>query len=363
MALRWFKRDKKGKTQHDGPHPEQAPPRTSVDDSTDRGDRASMQALAMASLAADDPQSPATERDAGYFTRLKTRLTKTRQTFSKGFDRIFAGKRALQADDLEQLEELLITADIGVQTTMELIEHLSALKLSDTEQVKNALKGQVLSILLQSHSTAPQAATPAKPHVVMVVGVNGVGKTTTIGKLAAASVKRGQKVLIAASDTFRAAANEQLTIWAERAGAEIVKHQEHADPAAVAFDAVAAAMNRGADIVYIDTAGRLHTKVNLMEELKKIKRSVSKKLPGAPHEVWLVLDATTGQNALSQAKLFHDALGVTGMILTKLDGTAKGGIVIRICGEMNLPLKYIGIGEKIEDLQHFDPKSFVDALF
>jgi fused signal recognition particle receptor len=240
---------------------------------------------------------------------------------------------------------------------------LSALKLSDTEQVKNALKDQVLSILLQSHSTVPQAATPAKPHVVMVVGVNGVGKTTTIGKLAAASVKRGQKVLIAASDTFRAAANEQLTIWAERAGAEIVKHQEHADPAAVAFDAVAAAMNRGADIVYIDTAGRLHTKVNLMEELKKIKRSVFKKLPGAPHEVWLVLDATTGQNALSQAKLFHDALGVTGMILTKLDGTAKGGIVIRICGEMNLPLKYIGIGEKIEDLQHFDPKSFVDALF
>jgi fused signal recognition particle receptor len=364
MTLRWFKKNKKGQSQHDGdgPQPLPAPPRTSVDDSADRGDRQSSQAPDAASLAAEDPEPAAAERDAGYFTRLKTRLTKTRQAFSKGFDRIFAGKRTLRDDDLEQLEELLITADIGVQTTMELIKHLAALKLSDPQQVKNALKDQVLSILLQSHPTAPPAATTAKPHVVMVVGVNGVGKTTTIGKLAAVSVKHGQKVLIAASDTFRAAANEQLTIWAERAGAEIVKHQELADPAAVAFDAVAAAMNRGADIVYIDTAGRLHTKVNLMEELKKIKRSVAKRLPGAPHEIWLVLDATTGQNALSQAKLFHDALDVTGIILTKLDGTAKGGIVIRICSEMNLPLKYIGIGEKIEDLQLFDPESFVDAL-
>jgi len=364
VALRWFRKDKKRETHHQGPQSKEVPPHALDEDSADRAERAPMEALDVGSpLDADEPETPAMERDAGYFSRLKTRLAKTRHAFSNGLDRIFAGKQALQADDLDQLEELLITADIGVQTTIELIEHLSALKLSDTQQVKNALKDQALSILLQSHSTDVQPASPAKPHVVMVVGVNGVGKTTTIGKLAAAWVRRGQKVLIAASDTFRAAANEQLTIWAERAGAEIVKQQEHADPAAVAFDAVAAAVSRNADIVYIDTAGRLHTKVNLMEELKKIKRSVSKKLPGAPHEILLVLDATTGQNALSQAKMFNDALGITGMVLTKLDGTAKGGIVIRICGEMKLPLKYIGIGEKIEDLQHFDPRSFVDALF
>jgi fused signal recognition particle receptor len=199
--------------------------------------------------------------------------------------------------------------------------------------------------------------------VILVVGVNGVGKTTTIGKIAASLKDSGQKVMIAAADTFRAAAAEQLMIWAEKSGAEFVRHKENADPAAVAFDAVAAARARGCDVVLIDTAGRLHTKVNLMEELKKIKRTVAKQIPGAPHEILLVLDATTGQNALSQAKLFNEALEVTGMALTKLDGTAKGGIVIGICSTLNIPLQYIGIGEKIEDLRPFNAEQFVDAMF
>ena len=197
----------------------------------------------------------------------------------------------------------------------------------------------------------------------MVVGVNGVGKTTTIGKLAAHATGKKQSVLIAAADTFRAAAIEQLSIWADRAGAELVKHKENSDPAAVAFDAIEAAMARAIDTVFVDTAGRLHTKVNLMEELKKIKRTIAKKIPDAPHEILLVLDATTGQNALAQAKMFHEALDLTGLALTKLDGTAKGGIVISICQSMQIPLHFIGVGESIEDLQPFDPEKFAEALF
>ena len=195
------------------------------------------------------------------------------------------------------------------------------------------------------------------------MGVNGVGKTTTIGKLAARYGAEGKKVLVAAADTFRAAAVEQLSIWAERAGADIVRHRDNADPAAVAYDGVEAGMARSVDVVLVDTAGRLHTKVNLMEELTKIKRIIGKKLPGAPHEILLVLDATTGQNALSQAKLFHEALDVTGLAMTKLDGTAKGGIVVGICSSLKIPLKYVGVGEKIDDLQRFDPGQFADALF
>ena len=197
----------------------------------------------------------------------------------------------------------------------------------------------------------------------MVVGVNGVGKTTTIGKLAAKATGNGERVLIAAADTFRAAAIEQLAIWAERAGADLVKHKENADPAAVAYDGMEAALARDIDTVFVDTAGRLHTKVNLMEELKKISRTITRKIPDAPHEILLVLDATTGQNALSQAKLFNDAMGLTGLALTKLDGTAKGGIVISICETLNIPLQYIGVGEGIEDLQQFEPEQFANALF
>ena len=311
----------------------------------------------------DDHEQPANEpnESGGYFRRLKDQLSKTRKTFSGGFDKIFAGKKDVDDDLLEELEELLITSDIGVQTALTLMQKISSSKLTDADQIKSLLKDEILSIL-QPPQPAPPETAPS-PRIIMVVGVNGTGKTTTIGKLAAKADASGKKVLIAAADTFRAAAIEQLMIWAERANADIVKHKDMADPAAVAFDAVEAASARGADMVLIDTAGRLHTKVNLMEELKKIKRTISKKIPNAPHEVLLILDATTGQNALSQAQLFNDALGITALALTKLDGTAKGGIVISICNTLKIPLKYIGIGEKIDDLQEFDASQFVDALF
>jgi fused signal recognition particle receptor len=310
----------------------------------------------------EEIQPPNEPNDSGgYFRRLKTQLSKTRKTFSGGFDKIFTGKKKVDDDLLEELEELLITSDIGVQTALALIEKISSSKITDANQIKSLLKDEILSILQPPESTPPE--TVSSPRVIMVVGVNGTGKTTTIGKLAAKAAASGKKVLIAAADTFRAAAIEQLMIWAERSNADIVKHREMADPAAVAFDAVEAASARGADMVLIDTAGRLHTKVNLMEELKKIKRTISNKIPDAPHEILLVLDATTGQNALSQAQLFDDALNITALALTKLDGTAKGGIVISICNTLKIPLKYIGIGENIEDLQEFDATQFVEALF
>ena len=311
--------------------------------------------------AEETDQQPEDEASGGYFRRLRDRLSKTRTTFSSGLDRIFTGKQRIDDDLLEELEELLITSDIGVQTAMTLMERVSSSKISEVDQIKSFLKDEILAIL-EPHTAEPEKARPA-PRVIMIVGVNGTGKTTTIGKLAARATASGEKVLIGAADTFRAAAIEQLMIWAQRANADIVKHKEMADPAAVAFDAVEAAKARKADLVLIDTAGRLHTKVNLMEELKKIKRAISKKIPDAPHEILLILDATTGQNALSQAELFNEALGVTGLVLTKLDGTAKGGIVISICNALKIPLKYIGIGEKVEDLQKFNAAEFVDALF
>jgi fused signal recognition particle receptor len=311
--------------------------------------------------ADDGGLQSAAETSGGYLRRLKGQLSKTRKTFSDGFDKIFAGKQGIDDALLEELEELLITSDIGVQTALTLMEKISASKISDVDQLKSLLKDEILSIL-QPATPAPEKSM-SSPWVIMVVGVNGTGKTTTIGKLAAKASASGKKVLIAAADTFRAAAIEQLMVWAERANADIVKHKEMADPSAVAFDAVEAASARGADMVLIDTAGRLHTKVNLMEELKKIKRTISKKIPDAPHEILLILDATTGQNALSQAQLFNEALGITALALTKLDGTAKGGIVISICNTLKIPLKYIGIGEKIEDLQKFDATQFVEALF
>jgi fused signal recognition particle receptor len=309
------------------------------------------------------PPAPADEPPARrrYFVRLRERLSKTRQSLSAGLGRVLTGKRRIDAELLEEIEELLITADIGVHTAARLIDRISAARAATEEELQAVLRAEILSILTHPPS-APRAAA-APPHVIMVVGVNGVGKTTTIGKLAARLTAGGRKVLIAAADTFRAAAVEQLAIWAERAGAEIVRHRDGADPAAVAFDAVEAALARGADVVIVDTAGRLHTKVNLMEEIKKVKRSIAKKLPEAPHEILLVLDATTGQNAVSQARLFHEALEITGIALTKLDGTAKGGIVVAICHEFDIPLRYIGIGEAIEDLQDFDPEQFVAALF
>lgn len=303
-----------------------------------------------------------TEKSVSFFKRLKNGLSKTRQILTINIENIFKGTIALDDKMLEELEELLITADIGVQTTMDIIQQLSktASNIKNAEDLKEHLRKELIKLLppIYSEDNVPDA----KPYVVMVVGINGVGKTTTIGKLAAKEALKNKKVIIAAADTFRAAAIEQLSIWAKRAGAEIVRHKDNSDPAAVAFDGVAAAVSRNADIVYIDTAGRLHTKSHLMEELKKIKRSISKKLPDAPHEILLVLDATTGQNAISQAKMFKDELGISGIVLTKLDGTAKGGIVVSICNTMGIPIKYLGVGESIEDLEPFNPVDFVNAL-
>jgi fused signal recognition particle receptor len=299
----------------------------------------------------------------GYIKRLRKGLAKTRKILTSDLTKLFAGNKKIDNDLLEGLEELLITSDIGVGTALDLIACISenSSNIQDAKALRSVLKEELLSIF-KNHPTLPDK-TNAHPNIIMVVGVNGVGKTTTIGKLAANYTAAGKKVLIAAADTFRAAAIEQLGIWADRAGADFVKHKDGADPAAVAYDGMEAALARGADIVLVDTAGRLHTRVNLMEELKKIKRTITKKVPDAPHEILLVLDATTGQNALSQAQLFNDALGITGIVLTKLDGTAKGGIVISIFSALQIPLKYVGVGENIEDLQPFDPVQFVNALF
>lgn len=294
--------------------------------------------------------------------RLKTGLSKTRKSLGSRLERVFAEKTIIDEQTIEEIEEALITADVGMETTMELVSRIQAnsSQIASPAQLRSFLKQEMLRVFDNMAQPAPIAE---KPHVIMVVGVNGVGKTTTIGKLAYRFQTGGHSVLMGAADTFRAAAVEQLTIWAQRAGAEIVSHRQNADPAAVAYDAVEAGTSRGADRIIIDTAGRLHTKVNLMEQLKKIKRSIAKKMPGAPHEVLLVLDATTGQNAIAQAKMFHEGVGITGLILTKLDGTAKGGIVVGICNTMKLPLHYIGVGESMEDLQPFNPKLFIDALF
>lgn len=375
MAFKWFKKKKHKQNKTDQSTDVEQPSSEPLDgrqSSELQANHLQIESGASQDPRAADAQKP-TEADAspdlpnrptaGYFQRLRNRLAKTRQALAGGFERIFSGRQKFDAEVLEELEELLITSDIGVETTMALIERISKASLSDVAQVKTALKKEILSILESRPDASAVPINTATPHVVLVVGVNGVGKTTTIGKLAASAGAAGKKVLIAAADTFRAAAVEQLGIWADRAKAEFVRHRENADPAAVAFDAVAAASARGCDLVLIDTAGRLHTKVNLMEELKKIKRTVARQVPGAPHEILLVLDATTGQNALSQARLFNDALSVTGLALTKLDGTAKGGIVIGICSALNIPLQYIGIGEQIEDLRPFDAEQFIDALF
>lgn len=375
MALSWFKKKK-------GPQEEPADvvqktdevfktPDTDSDaevrplegDEAGEDEKPEIEISASSSIEAQDIDHAVPEQTTGFFNRLKNGLSKTRKLLSTDINDLFAGKGNIDDQLLEELEERLITSDLGVQTTMDLIRSVSgkSSKISGPDQLKEVLKEKILE-LLSATITPPQHAAD-KPHVIMVIGVNGTGKTTTIGKLAAKFSASGKKVIVVAADTFRAAAIEQLTIWAERAGVEIIKHKEMSDPAAVAYDGIEAAVARNADIVLVDTAGRLHTKKNLMEELKKIKRTISKKVPGAPHEILLTLDATTGQNALAQAQLFNDALEVTGIALTKLDGTAKGGIAVSICSTLEIPLNYIGIGEKIEDLQEFNPIEFVNALF
>ncbi|NVO00164.1 MAG: signal recognition particle-docking protein FtsY [Geobacteraceae bacterium] len=309
-----------------------------------------------------------TEQDkpkTGFFDRLKKGLSKTSDALVGGIDRLLLGKKVIDADTLEELEEILISADIGVTTTVELVrgleQRLKRDELKDGDALRRALKEDILAKL--APYAEPLIPAGQTPFVILVIGVNGVGKTTTIGKLASRYALDGKKVLIAAADTFRAAAADQLAVWADRAGVDIVRHKEGADPSAVVFDGCKAAIARKADIMIIDTAGRLHTKVNLMEELKKIFRIIGREMPGAPHETLLVLDAGTGQNAISQAKIFKEAASVSGIALTKLDGTAKGGVVVAVCSELKLPVRFIGIGESIEDLRDFDPKQFVDALF
>ncbi|MBI5666121.1 MAG: signal recognition particle-docking protein FtsY [Nitrospirae bacterium] len=299
----------------------------------------------------------------GLFDRLKEGLFKTKKTLIENVERLVSGRTV---DDrlLDEFEELLIMADVGPQAAESITKSLRAKvkeqKIRNEKDLKDAFKEEVKKILIDGHKVM---CAGEKPFVVLTVGVNGVGKTTTIGKLARRFTDHGFTVTLAAGDTFRAAAIEQLEIWADRAGAQIVKHRSGADPAAVAFDAVASAKSKNIDVVIIDTAGRLHTKSNLMEELKKIKRVIGKEKPSAPHEVLLVVDATSGQNAINQAKIFNEAVGVTGIALTKLDGTAKGGIILAINKELNIPVKLIGVGEAVEDLQDFNPGEFVDALF
>ena len=302
----------------------------------------------------------------GIINKFRKGLSKTRKILTTDIDELFSAGKKPEQDVMERLEEILITSDFGIETTMEIIEKISKKSgKSNTDDLKRAIINELIDLfsVVDNLGDTPCTIETQKPYVIMVVGVNGTGKTTTLGKLAGKYGSNGKKVLIAAADTFRAAAIEQVEIWAKRSNASIVKHRPGSDPAAVAFDAVDASIARGIDIVLIDTAGRLHTKKNLMEELKKIKRSIGKRLKGAPHEVLMTLDATTGQNAISQAKLFNEAVGITGLALTKLDGTAKGGIVAAIAKNMNLPLKFIGVGEGIDDLENFDAKLFINALF
>lgn len=297
--------------------------------------------------------------------KLRHSLAKTRENIAGRLVNLLGGKKQLDEDFFEELEEILLTADVGVATTLRLVEALRQRSkkenIIDSSSLSAILQEEVVSLLGEEVPRLNWA--PSAPTVILIVGVNGTGKTTTIGKLAYRLRQQGKRVILAAADTFRAAAAEQLAIWAERAGAELIRHQPGADPGAVVFDALKAARNRQADAVLVDTAGRLQTKTNLMEELKKIRRVIERELPGAPHEVLLVLDATTGQNALSQARLFHEAVGVTGIVLTKLDGTAKGGVVLAIVNELKIPVKLVGLGEGLYDLEEFRPREFALALF
>jgi fused signal recognition particle receptor len=308
------------------------------------------------------------EAEAG--RTLAAGLERTRGGFMARLNALFAGGKAVDEAVLADLEEVLFTADIGVRTATKLLEaareRVKRKELSDADRLKAALREEIARILALDGAPGDGGAPAlgaARPWVVMVVGVNGSGKTTTIGKLAAKLRGSGHSVVLAAGDTFRAAAGEQLEIWAERVGAPVVRGKEGSDPASVCFEAVQRGAAEKADVVICDTAGRLHTKTPLMEELKKVKRVIGKAAAGAPHEVLLVLDATNGQNAIAQARQFHEALGVTGLVLTKLDGTAKGGVIIGICDELRIPVRFVGIGETVADLKPFVPKEFVEALF
>lgn len=305
-------------------------------------------------------------KEKGFLERLHQGLSKTRSGLTGRLDKLMFRGRKIDEDLFEELEEILFTSDIGVAATQELItlvqDSMAKKELDNPDRLKEVLKENMINFL-DVPGVEHTSSAPGEPLVIMVIGVNGVGKTTTIGKAAYLFKEQGKKVMMVAADTFRAAAIEQLAIWGERVGANVIRQAHGTDPSSIVFDAIPAAIARKMDVVFIDTAGRLHTKINLMDELQKIRRVIGHKLPGAPHQVWLVLDATTGQNAISQAEMFYKALSVTDIILTKLDGTAKGGIVVGIAHQLGLPIRFIGVGEQIDDLQPFDAKDFVDAIF
>lgn len=311
-----------------------------------------------------EDEQPEEEHKLGFFARLKLGLEKTKKNIFGGIESVLGGFTKIDDDLFDELEEALIMADLGVDTTLKVIENLKKRvkkeHAEDPALITGMLQDEIAEILVEG---AEEEFKIVPPTVILVIGVNGVGKTTTIGKLAANYKAEGKSVMLAAADTFRAAAIDQLKIWGERSGVDVICHEENSDPAAVVFDAVNAAKNRKTDVLICDTAGRLHNKKNLMDELKKIARVIGREYPEANTEVFLVLDATTGQNALQQAKLFNEVADITGLILTKLDGTAKGGIVIAIKNELNIPVRYIGVGEGIADLQEFNPSEFAKALF
>ncbi len=306
------------------------------------------------------------EKKAGLFERMKKALGATKETLISRIEAVLVSRPTIDETVLDELEGTLLGADLGVRVTERImdavrLQHKKGM-LKTADDAKSEIRAQLLSIL-NARSVPEPTASESTPQVWMIVGVNGTGKTTTIGKLAARLSREGRKILVCAADTFRPAAIEQLTVWAERSGAELIKSKIGADPSAVLHDALSASVARGSDIVIIDTAGRLHTKSNLMQELDKMRRVAGRKIPGAPHEVLLVVDATTGQNGLIQAREFMKFTGITGLIVTKLDGTAKGGILFSICQELGIPVQFIGIGESLEDLLEFSPEAFVDSLF
>ncbi len=315
--------------------------------------------MAIQTLFGSVPQEP------NLLDRLKAGIQKTRAGFVERVEDLIAGKKEISPELLEELEYALITADIGVRTTTEILERIrervDRSLVNDAAELKQLIREHLLEVLQATDRPMAQVKTP--PAVVMIVGVNGSGKTTTIGKLATRFKSEGHSVLLCAADTFRAAAIEQLVVWGDRTGTDVIRQKAGADPSAVVFDALQAAKARKSDYLIVDTAGRLHTKENLMAELEKMRRTAGKVVPGAPHEVWLVLDATTGQNGLEQARKFTESSGVTGIVLTKLDGTAKGGVVVAIARELNLPIRFIGVGEKGDDLLPFEPEEFINSLF
>ena len=306
------------------------------------------------------------EQKPGFLDRMKQAVTRTRENLSERLEDVVSFHKEIDRSTLDDLEATLIGADLGTTTTHEVLEKLrekaDRKQIKDGAELKRLLKEELLAILTQGNSQ-PVRKVEGEPKVILVVGVNGTGKTTTIGKLANVLRADGKSVLLCAADTFRAAAIEQLEIWGTRTGTEVIKTKPGGDPAAVLFDALQAAKARHADYVIVDTAGRLHTKANLMAELEKMRRTAQRIIPGAPHETLLIMDATTGQNGLQQARLFTQSSGVTGIVLTKLDGTAKGGVVVAITRELGLPVRYVGVGEKAGDLLPFDPQAFVDSLF